>query len=155
MKKIAILGVLSALVLAVPVAQAVTYEPAPPPPKPHKPNSHKCKPHSVGYNATGTLIASSLSASGKKGRYDGTLEVQVKRANHRGLTGDQTFTLSSARVVFHHGVNADDPAVGSRVKLHGKVTQLAKKCPTDGFTPTVTIRKVDIRQPKGSDSASS
>jgi hypothetical protein len=154
MKKIAIFCALAALALAVPMAGAVTYEPAPPPPKPHKPNSHKCKPHSAGYYATGTLIASNLTASGK-GRYSGTLEVQVKRANHRGLTGDETFTLNSARVVFHHDVNADDPAVGSRVKLHGKVTQLAKKCPTDEFTPTVTIRKVDIRQPKGSDSASS
>jgi hypothetical protein len=34
------------------------------------------------------------------------------------------------------------------VKLHGKITQLPKKCPSGGFTPTITIKKVDIRQPK-------
>jgi hypothetical protein len=149
MKKIVMLGVLAALALAVP-AQAVDYAPAPPPPsqKPKHPK-HKCLPHSAGYNASGTLIDSALTANGK-GRYSGMLEVQVTRANHRGLKGDETFTLTSAKVVFHHGVNAPAPAVGSRVKLHGKVTQLAKKCPTEGFTPTVTVRKVDIRQAKQS-----
>lgn len=151
MKKIVVFGVLAALALAVPVAQAVEYAPAPPP-KPHKPDkppkSHKCAPHSVGYNATGTLIAANLTASGK--RYSGTLEVQVRRANHHGLTGDESFTLSSVKVVFHHGVDAQNPAAGSKVKLHGKVTQLAKKCPTEGFTPAVTIRKVDIHQAKHS-----
>jgi hypothetical protein len=155
MKKIVVLAILGALALAVPAAQAVEYVPAPPP-KEHKPpkghgkghgKSHKCQPHSVGYNATGTLIASSLSAQGKD-RYSGTLEVQVNRANHRGLTGEETFTLTSAKVFFHHGVDAQSPAVGSRVKLHGKVTQLAKKCPSEGFTPAVTVRKVDIRQAK-------
>lgn len=153
MKKIVVFAVLSALALAVPAAQAVEYVPAPPPEghghghgKDHG-KSHKCQPHAVGYNATGTLIASGLSAQGKD-RYSGTLEVQVNRANHHGLTGDQTFTLTSAKVFFHHGVDAQSPAVGSRVKLHGKVTQLAKKCPTEGFTPAVTVRKVDIRQAK-------
>jgi len=149
MKKIVGFGLIAVLALAVPAAQAVTYTPAPPPKGPPPPKGHKCTPHNVGYNAVGTLIASSLTGSGK-GRYSGTLEVQVKRANHRGLTGDQTFTLTSARVIFHHGVDSANPAVGARVKLHGKVTQLAKKCPADGFTPTVTVRKVDIRQPKGS-----
>lgn len=145
MKKLTMVGLVAAFVLAAPAAQAgVTYTPAPPPPK-----GNKCKPHSVGYEASGVLIASNLTASGK-GRYSGTLEVQVKRANHRGPTGDQTFTLSAARVVFHHGVSSADPAAGSRVKLHGKVTQLAKKCPTEGFTPTVTVRKVDIRAEKSS-----
>lgn len=141
MKKIAMLGLIATLALAAPAAGAVTYTPAPPP------KGHKCTPHNVGYNATGKLIASSLTESGK-GRYSGTIEVQVNRANHRGLTGDETFTLTSARVFFHHGVDPANPAVDSRVKLHGKVTQLAKKCPTEGFTPTVTVRKVDIRQPK-------
>jgi hypothetical protein len=143
MRKIAMLGLVGALAFSASAAGSVTYAPAPPP------KSHKCKPHAAGYNATGKLIASNLTESGK-GRYSGTIEVQVNRANHRGLTGDQTFTLTSARVLFHHGVDPANPAVGSRVKLHGKVTQLAKKCPTEGFSPTVTVRKVDIRTAKSS-----
>jgi hypothetical protein len=31
------------------------------------------------------------------------------------------------------------------VKLHGKITKLSKHCPTEGFTPTITVKKVDIR----------
>jgi hypothetical protein len=40
------------------------------------------------------------------------------------------------------------------VKLHGKITKLAKHCPTEGFTLTITLKKVDIsrrfttRQPR-------
>jgi hypothetical protein len=74
--------------------------------------------------------------------------VNVTRANHHAATGDQTFTLAGARVKFHHGVDPTAPAPGSRVKLHGKVTKLSKHCPTEGFTPTITVKKVDIAQPK-------
>jgi hypothetical protein len=38
------------------------------------------------------------------------------------------------------------PAVGSRVGLHGKITALPKHCSTVGFTPTITIKRVDIRK---------
>jgi hypothetical protein len=34
------------------------------------------------------------------------------------------------------------------VKLHGKITKLAKHCPTEGFTPTITVKKVDLRPGK-------
>lgn len=140
MRKIAALGVLGALVLVVPVqAAGPHYAPSPP----H--GSHACLPHNAGYNATGTLVSESLTADGN-GRYSGTIEVDVTKANHHGSTGDQTFTLTGAKVKFHHGVDPTAPAVGSRVKLHGKITQLSKHCPTDGFTPTVTVKKVDIRQ---------
>jgi hypothetical protein len=155
MRKITLLGVLGLLALAVP-AQAVTYDPVPVPHKPkaphapkgpHKPKPpHKCLPHSVGYNATGTLVSATLTPAGK-GRYDGTLEVSVAKANHHAPTGAVTFTLAAARVKFHHGVDPAAPAPGSRVKLHGKITQLSKHCPQEGFAPTITIKKVDVRQP--------
>ncbi|HXS34166.1 MAG TPA: hypothetical protein VN758_10390 [Solirubrobacterales bacterium] len=165
MKKIAILGVLGALALAVPAQATTEYTPAPSPP-PHKPKPHhdpkgphhpkgphKCKPHSVGYNASGTLVSAAFTPAEKKGRYDGTVEVNVTRANHHAPTGTQTYTLDSARVKFHHGVDAAAPAPGSRVKLHGKITQLSKHCSQEGFTPVITVKKVDIRQapaqPKG------
>jgi hypothetical protein len=159
MRKIAILSVLGLLALAIP-AQATDYTPAPSPPhgpKPHKPKPHKpkphtpkaphkCLPHSVGYNASGTLVSAALTPAGK-GRYSGTVEVTVTKANHHAPTGAQTLTLASARVKFHHGVDSTAPASGSRVKLHGKITQLSKHCPQEGFTPAITVKKIDIHQP--------
>ncbi len=90
-------------------------------------------------------MSAAITPAGK-GRYDGTIEVNLSRANHHAPTGAQTFTLASARVKFHHGVDATAPAIGSRVKLHGKITQLSKHCSQEGFTPTITVKKVDIRQ---------
>lgn len=147
MKKIAVLGVLCLLAVVVP-AQAAHYSPAPSPtpPAPH-PAPHKCTPHKAGYYALGTLVKAALTPEGH-GRYSGTLEVTITRANHHAATGDQTFTLAGAKVKFHHGVDSTAPAPGSRVKLHGKVTKLSKHCPSEGFTPTVTVKKVDIAQPK-------
>jgi hypothetical protein len=155
MKKVVIFGVLGLLAFAVP-AMATEYVPAPPPHKPKPPHGpkaphgpkgpHKCQPHSVGYNATGTLISASLTPAAGKGRYDGTIEVTVSKANHHAPTGAETFTLVSARVKFHHGVDSTTPAPGSRVKLHGKITQLSRHCSQEGFTPTITLKKVDLRQ---------
>jgi hypothetical protein len=156
MKRIAILSLLGLLALAVPAQATTEYVPAPPPPQkpkpphepkgPHKPKApHRCRSHSVGYYASGTLVSAALTPAGKR-RYDGTIEVSVKRANHHAATGAQAFTLTSARVRFHHGVDATAPAPGSRVKLHGKITQLSRHCSQDGFTPTITVKKVDIRQ---------
>jgi hypothetical protein len=82
------------------------------------------------------------------GRYSGTLEVNVVKANHGAPTGDQTFTLANAEVKFHRGVNPSAPAPGSRVRLHGKITKLPKKCPPNGFRPTIVVQKVDISRPK-------
>jgi hypothetical protein len=109
------------------------------------PRSHRCAPHSVGYNAVGALVSAALTPE-PHGRYSGALEVNIVRANHHASTGDQTFTLAGARVRFHHGVDPTAPTTGSRVKLHGKITKLSKHCPTEGFTPTITIKKVDIRR---------
>jgi len=153
MKKIAVLATLGFLTVGVSAQAAPTYTPAPPPPKPHpaKPNpkphppkSHRCTPHNVGYNAFGTLVSASLSEEGHH-RYSGTLEVDLRKANHRAPTGDQTFTLTGARVRFHRGIDPTAPPAGSRVKLHGKITALSKHCPTEGFTPTITVKKVDVR----------
>jgi hypothetical protein len=140
MKKIAVLGALGLLALVVPAQAAPHYSPVPPP------GSHHCLPHSVGYYASGTLVSFSLTAE-EHGRYSGTLEAALTKANHGAPTGDQPFTLASARVRFHRGVDPTAPAAGSRVKLHGKITKLAKRCPTEGFTPTITIKKVDISLP--------
>jgi hypothetical protein len=141
MKKIAVIGVFAALALVVPASAAPHYSPAPP----H--GSHHCVPHNAGYNATGSLVSESLTADGH-GRYSGTIEVDVARANHHGATGDQTFTLTGARVKFHHGVDPSAPVAGSRVKLHGKITALPKRCDASDFTPIIVVKKVDISKPQ-------
>lgn len=137
MKKISVIATLALLTLVVSAEAAPKYTPAP------SPKPHRCLPHNVGYNASGTLVGESLTAE-EHHRYSGTLEVNLARANHKAPTGDQTFTLTAAKIKFHHGVDPASPAAGSRVKLHGKITALAKHCPTEGFTPTITVKKVDI-----------
>jgi GNAT superfamily N-acetyltransferase len=54
-------------------------------------------------------------------RKGGTGAWLIRRANHHAPTGDQTFTLTGAKVRFHHGVDPTAPGTGSRVKLHGKI----------------------------------
>jgi hypothetical protein len=115
-----------------------------PPPTPAKPNPAECVARSEGYEASGTLVKAALTAQGH-GRDSGMLVVDVTTANHHAPTGAETYTLSGARVKFHHGVNAAAPAAGSRVRLSGKITELPNKhCPTTGFTPTITVEKADI-----------
>jgi hypothetical protein len=126
------------------------------PPKPPKPKD--CTPHDVGYKAAGDLVSQALTQSqggdtAKRGddRYSGTLTVEVKKANHRAPQGEQTYTVENARVHFYdadHNHVADVPQAGDRVKVSGKITKLRKKCDTTGFTPTVTVRKVDFKAPK-------
>src|SRR5258708_699421 len=141
MKKLAALAAL-ALIAAVGTAQADKSKPS----TPAKPVA--CTPGSEGFKASGTLVVATLTSEGH-GRYSGTIEVNVTRANHRALKGDQTFTLTHARVRFHHGVSATEPPAGSRVKLSGKITELPNKhCTSGGFTPTATVKKVDVKGAK-------
>jgi hypothetical protein len=117
--------------------------------KPASPSTAPCVARSKGYEATGTLIAAGTSLTPQgHGRYSGTIEVNVTKVNHHRATGAQTFTLTNARVKLHHGLSASTLADGDRVELHGKITALPKHCSTTGFTPTTTIKKVDVHQPK-------
>jgi hypothetical protein len=143
-----VVGVLAALAAVGVVGPAQAEKPNPPK-APHSdpPKPNKCLEHHEGYNASGTLVSATLTSL-PNGRYSGPLVVNVTRANHHGATGEQPYTLFEARVKFHHGVSPTAPAPGSRVKLHGKVTELPKGCPTTGFTPTITIKKVDIKTAK-------
>jgi hypothetical protein len=132
MRNIAVLTVFGVVGLAG-AAQAVK----PPHPEhpahpthPATPHPKPCVAHSEGYNASGTLLLSSLSPAAGHHRYSGTINVHLTRANHRAATGDQTFTLAGARVVFHHGVSATAPAAGSRVGMHGTITALPRGCST-------------------------
>jgi hypothetical protein len=115
---------------------------------PGKSNPKSCSTHNEGFNAVGTLVSASLTPAAGHHRYDGTIVVNVTRANHHAAKGQQSFTLAHARVFFHHGVDATDPAAGSRVGLHGKITEQSKHCSTSGFSPSVTVRDVDISKAK-------
>ena len=105
------------------------------------------KQRSVGFNASGTLLTSALTA-GVDGRYGGTISVTVTRANHGAPKGEQTYTLTNARVRFSEGVDATAPAAGSRVKISGKITKVTRKCQTEGYEPAVTVKRVDLKAAK-------
>jgi hypothetical protein len=157
MRKLAIIALLGAVAVAAPAQATKTQNPdgqsrqdqqARPDAKAERPGKRgRCTPRAVGFNASGTLVSAALTA-GEPRRFDGTLVVDVKRANHGAPKGEQTYTLASARVKFRRGVDAAAPAAGSRVKLHGTITRLAKRCPAGDFTPTVTVRNVEIAAPK-------
>ncbi len=134
----------AACALAVPgVAGAAT--------KPDKTKPSYCVPKKVGYAASGTFVSGDVkktaganTAKRSDDRYSGEIVVNVKKANHKGLKGEQTITLTNTRVKFHPR-NDTVVAAGDRVKLSGRITRLGKKCDTTGFEPTVTARKVDIK----------
>ena len=121
--------------------------------KPAKAKS--CTPHKIGYNASGTLVSQALTQSrgadtAERGddRYSGTLTVNVRKANHRAPRGEQTYTVENARVKFYDADRnniPDVPKAGDRVKLHGKITTLRKKCDRTGFTATVTLKKIQFK----------
>jgi len=122
----------------------------------HPGNSHKCKPHKVGYVASGKLISNTLKRNAD-GTYSGEVTVVVKRSNHPAA-GDKgktkIYKVENVRVTFglahtnkDGSVGLDDLKVGDRVKLIGKITALAKKCSQSGFTATTTIGKIVFSRP--------
>jgi hypothetical protein len=160
MKKLAALCALVAVALVAP-AQAAKPEKAERSGKATSAKTNKgkakgrCVARAVGFNASGTLLESALTA-GAPGRYGGTIKVDVKRANHGAPKGEQTYTLTDVKVRFGEGIDPAAPAVGSRVKISGKITKIAKKCSTDGFEPAITVKRVDVRaaaQPAGAEEA--
>lgn len=125
----------------------------------------RCTPRKVGYNAKGLLVSHTLTQT--KGadtptdtgddRYSGTVEVDVKKANHKGQKGVQTFTVTDVKVTFYDA-NGDgtveQPVAGDRVKVHGKITKLNKRCDSSGFTPAVTVKHVQFQAPPAPEPAS-
>jgi hypothetical protein len=107
-----------------------------------------CTPRDEGYYAKGTFVSGTLTPGTKKGRFNGTLTVDVTRANHDAPTGTQTYTLTDARVRFGKGVGPSSLAAGDRTVLHGTITVLPRKCSSAGFTPTITIDHARISAPK-------
>lgn len=119
---------------------------------------HKCQPHAAAYKVAGSLVSQALTqtagadtATRHDDRYGGTLTVNVTKANHHAATGEQTYTVENARVRFYdadHNQVADQPKAGDRASLRGKITQLPKKCDATGFTPVISIKKIDFKAAK-------
>lgn len=153
MKKFALLLAVTAFAIVVPAeAKTPTHPSHPAHPsqssKGSKGSGRGCTPRNKGYNASGTLMSAALTPAAKKDHYDGTITVDLTFVNHKAATGSQSFTLTNARVRFGKGVSSTAPAAGSRIHVHGKMTALPRHCSSTGFTPTITIRKVEIKQAK-------
>jgi hypothetical protein len=136
-----------ALAVAVPAA-AKPMHPAHPghPSHPSHPStSHKCTAHDEAYTASGRLVSFDATQTGE-GTYTGTVTVHVTKTNHHAAKdkgSDVTYTLTNTKVQFGKGANP--PTAGDRVKVIGRISELGKKCDQTGFTPTTTVRKLDIR----------
>ena len=140
MKKFLIGAALAAMILAVPGASLAK---APPP------KAQKCQPHAVAYIVSGTLVSGSLTAN-SNGTYSGSLTVHVIKTNDHAKAAkglDDVYTLANAKAKLH-GESPTALTANSRVNLNGTITTLAKKCSQSGFTPTITIKKADIKPPK-------
>ncbi len=118
------------------------------PPKPHHQATQQCKPRTIGFHATGTLVSQALTQTAgadtstkRDDRYSGTLTVEVRRANHRAPQGAQTYTLDNDRVHFSHGAA---PKAGDRVKLYGKLTRARKGC-AEPAAAAVDLRRVRFK----------
>jgi hypothetical protein len=144
-KLIVILALVSAVIAAPSQAAKPPKAPKPAPPA----GSHKCQPHAISYEVAGTLVSGSLTLN-SDGTYSGSLTVHVTSANKHAKIDKNTnkaYTIANARVNLH-GANPAALAAGSRVKLEGKVTTLARKCNQTGFTAGITIAHGDISAPK-------
>jgi hypothetical protein len=145
-KKLTLLSLLALVALVVP-AQASKPKHHGKPDKPGK--SHKCVAHKHAYRVSGTLISGSLTQN-SDGTYSGDLTVHVTGANKHAKADkgtDKSYTLDHAKAKLH-GESPSALTAGSSVKLKGTITALPKKCDQTGFTPTVTIRRANIKPPK-------
>lgn len=128
----------------------------------HHGKSHKCMPHNVGYVASGTLGTKDTLEKNADGTYSGEVEVEVTHTNHHASADNGktvVYSVKNVHVTFgledvnkDGSVGLDDLAKGDRVHVIGKITALAKKCDSSGFTATTTIRKLVFNAPAGSKS---
>lgn len=119
--------------------------------------SHKCAPHRVGYVAGGSLEAETLTEN-EDGTFSGELEVLVSHTNHHAKRDKGevvTYTVENVHVTFgmedtnNDGtVNLEDLAKGDWVHLIGRISVLAKKCPTGEFTQVMKIRHIVFHAPR-------
>lgn len=121
----------------------------------------RCTPRKVGYVARGDYVSSSLMQTEGAGttetthddRFSGTLVVAVTRTNRHARADNgttKTYTLTNARVRLadrNGDGTLDQPVAGDRTKVQGKITRLNRRCDSTGFTPELTIRRVQFLPP--------
>ena len=119
----------------------------------------RCKVHTVGYNAKGTLVSQTLTQTAgadtatdtSDDRWSGDVVVNVTWANHKSPKGEQTFTLTNGKAAFYDA-NSDgtaDPAIaGDTVRIHGKISKQAKKCngPNSAAVTTIKAKSASFKQ---------
>jgi hypothetical protein len=154
MRKTIMIAIAGAALAVAPALAKPTHSPHPVKPD-HPAKSHKCKTHNVGYNAKGLLVSHTLTQTQgtatptdtSDDRYSGDITVNVTKANHKAPKGEQTFTVTDAKVRFYDaagdGTN-DPPVAGDKVSLHGKVSKTQKKC-TPAAT-TFTVKSISFKQ---------
>jgi hypothetical protein len=141
--RLAALAAAGTLAVVAPAAATPTHPSHPTHPS-QPPTSHRCAGHNVAYVASGQFVSWTATRNGD-GTWSGTIIVHVTRSNHHAAAakgGDVTYTLSNTKVTFGHGANP--PAAGDPVHVRGKISELAKKCAQTGFTPTITVQKLNI-----------
>ena len=171
-KLAALLVTVSALAVAVPVAQgakggakggnpaahgqvkkaAKAAKPAAPAApttaKTHPAQSHKCMPHNVGFVESGTVDATTASslAAGTDGTWSGTVVVDVNHSNH-WAAADKGKTVTQTLTSVKHvqlPTGTTSLTAGERVKLIGKLAVVAKKCTAPATAATPVFSKVVV-----------
>ena len=114
----------------------------------------RCKVHTVGYNAKGTLVSQTLTQTAgadtatdtSDDRWSGDVVVNVTWANHKSPKGEQTFTLANANVAFYNTTNTT--TAGDKVLIHGKISHQAKKCngPDSAAVTTIKAKSASFKQ---------
>jgi hypothetical protein len=121
-----------------------------------------CNPRTVAYRVHGTYTMSDLTKDLTTGTYSGTtIELTETSANRHARNAqspftatkgaDMTFDITGANVTVADEVDtAGGPTAGppaDRVMVKGTITVLHRNCSTDGFTQTVTIKRVVVTPP--------
>lgn len=168
MKRIVLAATLAAVAVAVPAQASKPESPGAQGKAPSTlagSKSKRCTPRSVAYVAFGAYVSSTLTQTqgtattdnASDDRWSGTLVVDVKRTNRHGRADKGTqkeYTLTDARVRLadrnDDGI-ADVPVAGDRVRVQGKITRLARRCDSTGFTAEVKVRSVGFNKPKSAE----
>ena len=108
--------------------------------------SHKCSPHKVAFIVSGTLVELIGFHENTDGTFSGEIKLTVTHKNHHA-TSEASYTLANVHVTFGLSDangdgkrNLEDVMSGDRVKLIGKLAQVAKQCPKTTAAPK--FRKV-------------
>jgi hypothetical protein len=114
----------------------------------------RCKVHTVGYLAKGTLVSQTLTQTAgadtatdtSDDRWSGDVVVNVTWANHKSPKGEQTFSFTNSKVAFYNATNTT--TAGDKVLIHGKISKQAKKCngPDSAAVTTIKAKSASFKQ---------